>query len=77
MVKKSGQKFKHFENEKSFYHEIKGILCHFQRILIEANNLFFLERSESDFKPTFSQKQREKIYITSRYILKEVYLHQI
>ena len=37
MTKKSRQKFKYPENEKSFYDEIKTIFHHFQRVFIEAN----------------------------------------
>ena len=53
MTKKSRQKFKYRENEKSFYYEIKSIFHHFQRAFIETNknNFFFGKRErESDFK---------------------------
>ena len=37
MTKKSRQKFKYLENEKSFYDEIKSIFYHFWTTIIEAN----------------------------------------
>ena len=46
MPKKSRQKFKYLENEKSFYDEIKSIFHQFWRAIIEANKQFFFE-SES------------------------------
>ena len=46
-TKKSRQELKH---EKSCWDEIKGILHHFKRALIEANRTFFFWRWESDFK---------------------------
>ena len=42
MPKKSRQKLKYLENEKSFQDEIESIFHHFWRAIIEANN-FFLE----------------------------------
>ena len=50
MTKKSRQKFKYLENEKSFYDEIKNIFHHFWRAIIEANNKIFFGRWESNFK---------------------------
>ena len=41
MPKKSRQKFKYLENEKSFYDEIKSIFHNFWRAIIEANNKKF------------------------------------
>ena len=43
MTEKSRQKFKYLDNEKSFQDEIKSIFHHFSRVIIEANNKFFLE----------------------------------
>ena len=44
MPKKSRQKLKYLENEKSFYDEIKSVFHHFCRAIIEANKKnFFLE----------------------------------
>ena len=43
MPKKSRQKFKYLENEKSFYDEIKTIFHHLWRAIIEANKNIFLE----------------------------------
>ena len=44
MPEKSRQKFKYFENEKSFYDEIENIFHHFWRAIIKANKKisFFL-----------------------------------
>ena len=41
MIKKSRQKFKYLDNEKTFYDELKSIFHHFQSALIEANKAFF------------------------------------
>ena len=41
MIKKSRQKFKYLDNEKSFYDELKSIFHHFQSAFIEANKTFF------------------------------------
>ena len=43
MPKKSRQKIKYLENEKSFSDEIKSIFHHFWRTIFEANKKFFLE----------------------------------
>ena len=43
MTKKSRQKFKYVENEKSFWDEIKNIFHYFWKTSIEANNNFFLK----------------------------------
>ena len=50
MPKKSRQKVKYLENEKSFQDEIKRTFHHFWRAIIEANKNFFFERWESYFK---------------------------
>ena len=50
MLKKSRQKSKYLENEKSFYDEMKSIFFHhFWRVFIEANKKMFFERWQSDF----------------------------
>ena len=41
MIKKSRQKFKYLDNEKSFYDELKSIFHQFQSAFIEANKTFF------------------------------------
>ena len=41
MTKKSRQKFKHPENEKSFEDKIKSIFHHFWKAIIKANKIFF------------------------------------
>ena len=43
MIKKSRQKCKYLENEKSFYDEIKSIY-HVGGAIIEANNFFWIVR---------------------------------
>ena len=43
------QKPKYFENEKSFWDEIKKILLQFYRDFNEANNTICFERWEPDF----------------------------
>ena len=43
MNKKSRQKVKYLENEKSFKDEIKSIFHHFLKAFIEANKAIFLE----------------------------------
>ena len=48
MPKKLRQKFKYLENEKSFQDEIKNILHHFWKTIIEANNFFFLGGGEGE-----------------------------
>ena len=52
MTKKSRQKLKYLEYEKTFYAEIKCIFDHFFRAFIEANKAFFsfFLRLEFDFK---------------------------
>ena len=50
MTRKSKQKLKYLENEKSFQDEIKSIFHNFLRAFIEANEANFFERWESDFK---------------------------
>ena len=47
MPKKSRQKFKYLENEKSFQDEIESIFLHFCRAIIEANKK---KLGGSDFK---------------------------
>ena len=44
MTKKSRQKLKYLENEKSFYDEIKSIFHHFLRAFIETNKTNFFGR---------------------------------
>ena len=41
MTKKSRQKFKYLENEKSFQYEVKSIFHHFWKVFIEANKKIF------------------------------------
>ena len=41
MIKKSRQKFKYLDNEKSFYDELKSIFHQFQSAFSEANKTFF------------------------------------
>ena len=41
MTKRSRQKFRYRENEKSFYDEIKSIFDHFLRALNEAKLLLY------------------------------------
>ena len=43
MPKKSSQKFKYLENEKSFYDEIKRIFHHFWKATNDGNKNFFLK----------------------------------
>ena len=50
MTKKSRQKLKYLENEKSLYDERKSILHHFLKAFIEANEAIFFGRRESEFK---------------------------
>ena len=50
MPKKPRQKFKYLENKKSFEDQIKSILHHFWRAVIEADNNFFFGKWEADFK---------------------------
>ena len=50
MPKKLRQKFKYFENEESFWDEIKSIFHHFWRGIIEAIK-----------KKNKKQKQKQKI----------------
>ena len=56
MTKKTWQKRKYLENEKSFLDEIKTNFHHFWRALNEANNNFF-GRWESEFKYVFDEKE--------------------
>ena len=44
MPKKSRQKFKYLENEKSFKDELKSIFRHFWRVIIETNKKNFFWR---------------------------------
>ena len=44
MPKKSRQKFKYLDNEKSFQDEIKSIFHHFERAIIEANKKIYFGR---------------------------------
>ena len=66
MPKKVRQKFKYFENEESFWDEIKSIFHHFWRGIIEAIKTknknknkklkkFFFRGWESDFKSTLTE----------------------
>ena len=50
MPKKSIQKFKYLENEKSFEDNIKDIFYNFWRAIIEANN-FFLKADGPTLSP--------------------------
>ena len=50
MPKKSRQKFKYLENEKSFQDEIKSIFYNFLRAIIEANKKGFLEGESPTLK---------------------------
>ena len=43
MMRKSRQKFKYLEKEKSFSDEIKNIFHHFERAFIETNKTNLLE----------------------------------
>ena len=52
LPKKSRQKFKYLENEKSFYNEIKSIFHQFWRAVIETNKKFFFGMRQFDFKTT-------------------------
>ena len=47
MTKKSRQKVKYLENEKSFKVEIKTIFHHFQKTFIEVNKKIFFWKGES------------------------------
>ena len=49
MPKKSRQKFKYLENEKSFQDKIKSIFYQFRRAIIEAKK-FFLEGESPTLK---------------------------
>ena len=51
MPKKSIQKFKYLENEKSFEDNIKNIFYNFWRAIIEANNFFFLKADGPTLSP--------------------------
>ena len=44
MTKKSRQKSKYYENEKSFCDEIKSVFHHFKRVFIEANKKNFVSK---------------------------------
>ena len=57
MPKKSGQKFKYLENEKSFYDEIKSIFHNFEGLSLKQIKFFFLE-GES---PTLTKKSVRKL----------------
>ena len=50
MTKKSRQKFKYLENEKSFYDEIKNIFHHFEGLLLKQIIKFFLEGESPTLK---------------------------
>ena len=54
MPKKSRQKFKYLENEKSFSDEIKSIFDHFWRAIIEANKKKKLEGESPTLSATRS-----------------------
>ena len=71
MTKKSRQKFKYLENEKSFYDEIKSIFHHCGRAITEANKKIFLE-GES---PTLNS-QPECFLLTFRGFRKRKHLNQ-
>ena len=49
MTKKSRQKVKYLENEKSFWDEIKNIFHLFETAFNEANKTFFFGRWGFDF----------------------------
>ena len=51
MTKKSRQKFKYYENKKSYYDEIKSIFHHFYRAFIGSNKTIFLERESPTLMP--------------------------
>ena len=42
-TKKSRQKLRYLEKEKSFSDEIKGIFHHFKRVFSDVNKKYFLE----------------------------------
>ena len=42
-TKKSRQKFRYLEKEKSSSDEIKGIFHHFKRVFSDVNQIYFLE----------------------------------
>ena len=69
MIKKSRQKFKYLENEKSFQDEIKSIFHHFGRAIIEANQKNFLE-GESPTLTNSRGKSHEKKFRGSKLRLK-------
>ena len=50
MPKKSRQKFKYLENEKSFQDEIKAFLIIFKGLSLKQIKQIFFGKLESDFK---------------------------
>ena len=50
MTKKSRQKFKYLESEKSFYDETKSIFHHFKRALSDVNKKCFLQGESPTLK---------------------------
>ena len=60
MTKKSRQKCKYLEREKSFLYEIKSIFRHFYRAFIETNKTnFFLEGESPTLKDSTNLKQEK------------------
>ena len=53
MTKKSRQKFKYIENEKSFYDETKCIFISVKELLLKQIKQIFFRKWESDFKIMF------------------------
>ena len=50
MTKRSGQKFKYLEDEKTFKDEIKCIFHDFKGLSLKQIKQIFFERWETDFK---------------------------
>ena len=76
MIKKSRQKFKYLDNEKSFYDELKSIFHHFQSAFIEANKTFFFSfgwwwewgwgRGEGGQSPTWRSNYEEALTLSQQ-----------
>ena len=71
MIKKSRQKFKYLDNEKSFYDELKSIFHHFQSAFIEANKTFFFllgggGRGEGGQSPTWRSNYEEALTLSQQ-----------
>ena len=62
MPKKSRQKFKYLENEKSFWNEIKSIFHHFWRAIIEVIKKIFLEGESPTLNNTESELKKWVAY---------------